>query len=153
MVIETIFKWSLTHSNLIIPIGCFWSKSPPTTDKYKQFYIAKCTLRNHKQSLCKDSISYGFIIEILGFTHSLQRTSSCNAFSMHTIMHSSQNMPDIRQTFANVWQRALTLPDILSSRAHNMETVWQGRPELPDIFAGHWPRKMSGRGSKCPAEH
>ncbi len=52
----------------------------------------------------------------------------------------------------HVRQRALTLPDVLSCRFQYMENGRQGRQELPDIFADHQLRKMSSRGSKCPAD-
>ncbi len=41
----------------------------------------------------------------------------------------------VRQTSADVRQRTLTLPDILSGRFQYMKNVRQGRQELPDIFA------------------
>ncbi len=55
----------------------------------------------------------------------------------------------VRQTSADVKQSAPTLPDILSSRFQCRENVQQERKEFP----GHQLRKMSDRGSKCPAEH
>ena len=74
-----------------------------------------------------------------------------------TNYQSSRNMPDghaghVRQTYADVQQRALTLP-ILSGRFQYMKNVRHGRQKLPDMFADHELRKMSSRGSKCPAEN
>ena len=51
----------------------------------------------------------------------------------------------VRQTFADVRQRAPTLPDILSDRGQYTETVKQGELGLPDICVSHQLRKMSGR--------
>ena len=59
----------------------------------------------------------------------------------------------VRQTSADVRQRAQTLPDILSSRVQYTENVWQGKQEWPLIFTRHQLGKMSDMGSKCPAEH
>ena len=59
----------------------------------------------------------------------------------------------VRQTSADVRQRAQALPDILSSRVQYTENVKQGKQEWPLIFASHQLGKMSDKSSKCPAEH